>query len=263
MRRVLVGRDQLTVREIATATGLSCAGVCARIRKGWSPTRIVSPRVRGRYAHRVLRKCLRCAKQLRLLPHAARKGRRYCSARCANQYRHWGRRSPTTRVRCAVCKRFKRLLPAQARRTAPGRPRFCSRRCQGRWRVGARSTSWRGGVTNNGLYWKRLARKRDGARCVGCGVVERSRLMRRGKQRFRASSLHVHHLIPREAGGTHALSNLVTLCPRCHGKAENAFLAEIVTLLPVRVRAALRRRLLVQVRSTTHRIRQITILERQ
>jgi len=28
--------------------------------------------------------------------------------------------------------------------------------------------------------------------------------------------LHVHHVVPRSEGGTNDLSNLVTLCSRCH-----------------------------------------------
>jgi len=44
--------------------------------------------------------------------------------------------------------------------------------------------------------------KRDNYRCVNCGMT--------GKE------LHVHHVVPRSEGGTNDLSNLVTLCSRCH-----------------------------------------------
>lgn len=33
-------------------------------------------------------------------------------------------------------------------------------------------------------------------------------------------SLHIHHIIPRQYGGTHDENNLVTLCARCHGVVE-------------------------------------------
>lgn len=46
---------------------------------------------------------------------------------------------------------------------------------------------------------------RDGYRCVRCGAPDR---------------LTVHHLVPLAAGGTHAPSNLVTLCWRCHQEAH-------------------------------------------
>jgi len=44
--------------------------------------------------------------------------------------------------------------------------------------------------------------KRDGYRCVNCGQT--------------GTELHVHHIIPRSEGGTNDLSNLVTLCAKCH-----------------------------------------------
>jgi len=44
--------------------------------------------------------------------------------------------------------------------------------------------------------------KRDGYRCVNCGQT--------------GTELHVHHIISRSVGGTNDLSNLVTLCEKCH-----------------------------------------------
>jgi len=50
---------------------------------------------------------------------------------------------------------------------------------------------------------RRRVLKRDGHRCrtQGCG---------------NAHFLEVHHVVPRTAGGPHALDNLVTLCSACH-----------------------------------------------
>lgn len=45
---------------------------------------------------------------------------------------------------------------------------------------------------------------RDGCKCVECGEE---------KTRF-----EVHHITPREAGGADTISNLITLCPKCHAK---------------------------------------------
>jgi 5-methylcytosine-specific restriction endonuclease McrA len=53
--------------------------------------------------------------------------------------------------------------------------------------------------------WKELSAKRlrlDGYRCRKCG--------RKGGR------LAVHHRVPLSAGGTNRLSNLETLCSRCH-----------------------------------------------
>jgi RNA-directed DNA polymerase len=47
-----------------------------------------------------------------------------------------------------------------------------------------------------------LARRRDNYTCQQCGET--------------ATSLHVHHIVPKTQGGTDDLDNLITLCPRCH-----------------------------------------------
>ena len=55
------------------------------------------------------------------------------------------------------------------------------------------------------LNWQEIRRKaleRAGYKCEICG---RSDL-----------PLHVHHIVPRSAGGSHDLSNLMVLCPLCH-----------------------------------------------
>lgn len=44
--------------------------------------------------------------------------------------------------------------------------------------------------------------KRDNYTCVNCGRT--------------GGELHVHHIVPRNEGGTNNLDNLVTLCERCH-----------------------------------------------
>jgi hypothetical protein len=36
--------------------------------------------------------------------------------------------------------------------------------------------------------------------------------------------LHVHHIVPRAAGGSHAVSNLITLCRTCHASVHRGFL---------------------------------------
>ena len=45
---------------------------------------------------------------------------------------------------------------------------------------------------------------RDGCKCVECG---------KEKTRF-----EVHHITPRKMGGVDTISNLITLCPKCHAK---------------------------------------------
>jgi len=36
-------------------------------------------------------------------------------------------------------------------------------------------------------------------------------------------AIHVHHIIPRRAGGTNSLDNLICLCPLCHAIAHGEF----------------------------------------
>lgn len=47
---------------------------------------------------------------------------------------------------------------------------------------------------------------RDGCQCVGCGRTN--------------CKLEVHHIKPRRSNGSNALSNLITLCERCHQNTE-------------------------------------------
>ncbi len=44
--------------------------------------------------------------------------------------------------------------------------------------------------------------KRDNYTCVNCGQT--------------GTELHIHHIVSRAEGGTNDLTNLVTLCSRCH-----------------------------------------------
>jgi DEAD/DEAH box helicase domain-containing protein len=81
---------------------------------------------------------------------------------------------------------------------------------------------WRGDPNQYGPNWAQQrdrARARDKYRCQVCGVAEGSRP--RGP-----SAHHVHHKIPFRRFSTseraNQLTNLVTLCPRCHMRVEQA-----------------------------------------
>ena len=62
---------------------------------------------------------------------------------------------------------------------------------------------------------------RDGRQCRYCGSDE--------------EPLHIDHIIPRKAGGTHDLDNLQVLCKSCNlrksSKQEGVFLAQVATPL--------------------------------
>jgi DEAD/DEAH box helicase domain-containing protein len=76
---------------------------------------------------------------------------------------------------------------------------------------------WTNDPNDYGPNWpvqRDRARARDGYRCQSCGAPEKGR------------AYHVHHKIPFRAFASHRqanqLSNLVTLCPHCHRRAELA-----------------------------------------
>lgn len=101
---------------------------------------------------------------------------------------------------------------------------FCDRSCFSRWKsdnwTGDANPAWAGGkFLYYGANWKRQqreARRRDGHRCQLCDVHE-SELRR---------ALDVHHIRPFRFYGlenyrdANRLSNLISLCDRCHTHVE-------------------------------------------
>lgn len=56
---------------------------------------------------------------------------------------------------------------------------------------------------------RRRVYARDNNRCRNCGTAGDD------------AELHAHHIVPKSRGGTHSLSNLVTLCRACHEAAHD------------------------------------------
>lgn len=64
--------------------------------------------------------------------------------------------------------------------------------------------------------WDQRCRKvleRDSHQCVNCHTVGG------------VDDLQVHHIVPVGQAGTHALSNLVSVCPKCHRAAHRQCMA--------------------------------------
>lgn len=78
---------------------------------------------------------------------------------------------------------------------------------------GARNANWRGGHSDyRGPDWeqqRKLALARDNHACQHCGATE--------------CGLQVHHVVPFRISHDNALTNLLTLCPSCHSRAEAAW----------------------------------------
>lgn len=128
----------------------------------------------------------------------------YCSPACYWKGR-WGEKRTEVRV-CVVCET--QFLTFRSNNRI-----VCSRKCdsarKSATQSGSNSPLWRGGKTMPYVgAWKRqrrLARERDGGICLTCGSTNRPQ---------------IHHVIPARYGGTHDLSNLVTLCRSCHSREE-------------------------------------------
>lgn len=74
---------------------------------------------------------------------------------------------------------------------------------------------WRIGLTQEQREWQAIKGQvlvRDQWQCRECGCSLSGRRAER----------HVHHVIPRAAGGTNDLGNLVLLCRRCHSSERSA-----------------------------------------
>lgn len=91
---------------------------------------------------------------------------------------------------------------------------------------GSKSNLWKGGVSSeeerrmHGWEWRRRASEcyaRDKHICQDCGVLCVGGVLAREQP---SRKIQAHHIIPRRHGGGDELSNLVTLCSRCHGKRE-------------------------------------------
>jgi len=155
----------------------------------------------------------------------------FCNQECRGQWdsahrtgensAHWNGGKVT--VNCAQC--GKELQRIRSEVESRSENFFCDIYCRGKWdsknRVGSKASRWEGGtITNRGPDWqlqKEKAIKRDNNTCQHCGV--------------RDTALSVHHIIPfREFGyiagsntnykEANSLENLVTLCQKCHFKAD-------------------------------------------
>jgi 5-methylcytosine-specific restriction endonuclease McrA len=165
--------------------------------------------------------CKQCEQPFEVKPYRVESAR-FCSTRCYGLWQRVHRRGVgrnRVTVSCYTCGKAMERQPCQVMEH-----NFCSRECFGEWRSskawsGENNPAWIGGhVGYRGPNWARQsakARNRDGDTCQQCGVRDNN------------LNLPVHHIRPfhlfddyREAN---RLTNLVTLCPICHTKADNAF----------------------------------------
>lgn len=188
------------------------------------------------YTDRVPVTCAACGKpMLRTPAHIAKHEHYFCNRRCKGDWqianltdvRHPSFVGAMKCIPCAWCGHEVRRYQSQI---TPYRYQFCNEQCAGKWhseyRVGENNPHWKGGpIDYYGPNWvkqKRATRKRDDHKCRACGRSE--------KQNGRA--LDVHHIRPfREFDYIYGenenyllaneLTNLISLCNRCHTLVEH------------------------------------------
>lgn len=166
--------------------------------------------------------CKTCNKTFEVIPSNAQRGAKFCSYECYHLSMH-------NQIEC-TCKYCGRTFMTPPSKSNKQRGFYCSRKCHSAANSGAANPVWRGGHThyrgNNWSIQRRLARERDGNVCQSC-----HRKPRKSEKLF-----HIHHIKPfRYFNGDYLsandLSNLITLCPTCHKKAEWGKLAITKPLL--------------------------------
>ena len=164
-------------------------------------------------------KCIEKKKEMVRPPSQTKGGKLFCSIKCRTESN-----IKKTSKKCYQCEKEFPIWPWHIRER-----NFCSVECRriGHSKImsGEKSVMWKGGWKSYyGENWNRQsreARKRDNYTCQHCGLKE--------SDHYRA--LDVHHkkpfsdfcYIPGENDNykkANVLSNLITLCPSCHGKAD-------------------------------------------
>lgn len=163
--------------------------------------------------------CLQCGKIFKEYISGIKRGQgKYCSKKC------WSI-AQRNQIEC-ICPICHKNFSVKAYRGKERAIIYCSKRCyavgQSLLQRGSKSHFWRGGIGRNayrGENWnqqRKAAYARDKGECQYCG-----RKPQKGKRKFQ-----VHHIKPlREFNGDYVaanqLTNLITLCHQCHGKAEH------------------------------------------
>lgn len=159
--------------------------------------------------------CKQCGKEFATKRSRRPYGRAFCSNACVCAFRA---AQPDSRVRvtCADCGLPMEVFPHKLK---TNKQFYCSRECRAHHMTGPNNPSYvhgHGRKLYYGLHWRRqraAALARDGFRCRQCGRTPKVKRL-----------LHVHHITPAhlftDRNKANELSNLITLCVRCHKAAE-------------------------------------------
>lgn len=155
------------------------------------------------------RACQMCGSKFRVAPSRLKHGRGLnCSPKCQYEAR-CAQQSMAVSLTCEGCGISYARSPSHA-----DKARFCTRECRDIHWKGDKTPNWQdgSGVYKRGPHWHSIRRtilKRDNHECQTCGEGE---------------PLHVHHIVPFRMFDDHETanheSNLISLCPPCHRKAD-------------------------------------------
>lgn len=235
--------------DIALGRGKFCSVECYRkaqkLRTEAAAQQSKPKSDRHRQGARVDCVCQICGKEFSIPPAWIRKGGgKYCGKVCATQARYQGferickgcgkefRRRPGkddkycsrecytgqwTDLTCPICRKAFRIYTSQLKKS---RNHFCSEPCA----IAARTSP----LTRNqrrmyrGPNWgvqRKLAYERDGGRCQICKMKPR-----KGKRQFQVHHIEPLRLFNGDFVAGNDLSNLITLCHKCHPRAERGLL---------------------------------------
>jgi hypothetical protein len=178
------------VRLIRKDSNATMCRSCASVRPGARPSRKTGTD----------KPCVLCGRIF--YARACEANRRFCSKECSNTAKQ--RYVPEMRT-CKTCRQDFQFTPKPKSNNAGN---FCSTKCRNAGYLG----SYRGKPARNARKhrpgWASISRRfrRFNNFCSGCGTTERR--------------LVVHHIDPYWRSKNNSDSNLVTLCPKCHGRAE-------------------------------------------
>lgn len=155
---------------------------------------------------------------------------RFCSSQCRSEFgahQPKGQRAKMVTVCCEICGKEFVVFASYFKLRGS---RFCSLACKRKGasldKMSAGNPNYIGGTRfpNRGRNWlsqRRAALNRDGGKCCVCGFKPRPTQKR---------MIDVHHITPyKDFGGDYLkaneLTNLITLCRRCHGRVETGKIA--------------------------------------
>lgn len=185
------------------------------------------------YEQKVQLTCNYCGGSYKLCPSKA-KNSSYCSRNCQYKGRHkstelvcsecgsefQGYRNSSYCNNCKTLTKYCNHCGKQytVRRSKSEISKYCTRKCQQKHLVGEDNPNWKGGYEpyygENWPRMRRLVRDRDAYTCRRCGTAESDL----------DTELHVHHIVPirefDEPEEANTPTNLVSVCPSCHGEVE-------------------------------------------